>query len=99
MADGDLAGLPELAVGGLPEAEARALLDMVLTGPIDARVRAMPAPRRWPRARPACCWTVFRCTRLFLSPRQVQYHLGKVFTKLDITSRVQLSRALSGSLI
>ena len=39
VADGDLAGLPELAVGGLPEAEARALLDMVLTGPIDARVR------------------------------------------------------------
>ena len=95
VADGDLAGLPELAVGGLPEAEARALLDMVLTGPIDARVRAMPAPRRSPG--PACCWTVFRCTRLFLSPRTVQYHLGKVFTKLDITSRVQLSRALSGS--
>ena len=36
---GDLAGLPELAVGGLPEAEARALLDVALTGPIDARVR------------------------------------------------------------
>ena len=36
---GDLAGLPELAVGGLPEAEARALLESVLTGPIDARVR------------------------------------------------------------
>jgi len=36
---GDLAGLPELVVGGLPEREARALLDAVLTGPIDARVR------------------------------------------------------------
>jgi hypothetical protein len=36
---GDLVGLPELVVGGLPEAEARALLDAVLAGPIDARVR------------------------------------------------------------
>jgi hypothetical protein len=30
---GDLAGLPELAVAGLPEAEARRLLDAVLPGP------------------------------------------------------------------
>jgi DNA-binding CsgD family transcriptional regulator len=34
-----LAGLPELAVGRLRDADARALLDAVLPGPIDARVR------------------------------------------------------------
>jgi DNA-binding CsgD family transcriptional regulator len=32
--------------------------------------------------------------RLYLSPRTVQYHLGKVFTKLGITSRNQLNRVL-----
>ncbi len=35
----DLAGLPELRVPGLPEPEAGALLDSVLTGPIDRRIR------------------------------------------------------------
>ena len=32
--------------------------------------------------------------RLFISSRTVQYHLGKVFTKLGISSRLQLQRAL-----
>jgi len=36
---GDLAGLPELAVEGLGTADARALLDAALTGPVDPRVR------------------------------------------------------------
>jgi DNA-binding CsgD family transcriptional regulator len=39
VAGGDLAGLRELAVGGLGEADARALLEAALPGPIDARVR------------------------------------------------------------
>jgi DNA-binding CsgD family transcriptional regulator len=35
----DLAGLPELTVRGLGDGDARALLDSVLTGPLDERVR------------------------------------------------------------
>jgi DNA-binding CsgD family transcriptional regulator len=35
--------------------------------------------------------------RLFLSRRTVQYHLGKVFGKLEIRSRGELASALAGS--
>jgi DNA-binding CsgD family transcriptional regulator len=39
FASDDVAGLPELVVEGLPERDARVLLDSVVTGPLDERVR------------------------------------------------------------
>jgi DNA-binding CsgD family transcriptional regulator len=58
----ELAGLPELAVGGLPEPDARALLDSALIRPLDTRVRDQIVAEthgnplallEWPRALPA----------------------------------------------
>jgi DNA-binding CsgD family transcriptional regulator len=37
-------------------------------------------------------------TRLFISPRTVEYHLSKIFAKLEITSRAQIADAISRDL-
>ena len=47
----DVAGLPELVVGGLGERDARELLESVLTGPLDARVRDRIIAARRSRSR------------------------------------------------
>ena len=46
-AEQDLAGLPELVVGGLADGDARALLDSVIYGPLDEQVRDRIVAETW----------------------------------------------------
>ena len=50
----EIAGLPHLTVEGLPQADARALLDSALTGPLDIRVAIRSLPRL--TATRSHCW-------------------------------------------
>ena len=56
----ELAGLPELPVGGLADGDARALLASVLTGPIDERVRNRIAADAHGNPGPLC-WSCRGC--------------------------------------
>jgi hypothetical protein len=56
QASAELAGLPELVVEGLDEADARALLDSAVPGPLDERVRDQIVSERREAIR-SRCWS------------------------------------------
>jgi hypothetical protein len=105
---GDLAGLPELALEGLSDADARALVASVIPGRLDVRVRdrivaesggnplaLLELPRGVTAADGTRLSNPDIATQLFMSPRTVEYHLHKVFTKLAISSRHRVHDALA----
>jgi len=81
-------GLPALPVTGLPQADARALLDSVLTGPVDPRVRDRIVAET--NGNPLALLELTRG----LSPAELAFgDLRKIFIKLGIVSRRPLAHA------
>ena len=76
----------------------RARLELVATGETarkrspETRNDLTPRKLRSPRWHPAARPTRRSASKLFISPSTVDYHLRKVFRKLDVTSRRHLAR-------
>src|SRR3954452_8823601 len=98
----ELAGLPELDLEGLDDADARMVLAAVIPGRLDERPSVKTLGDLTPQeaeiarlARDGLSNAAIGA-RLFISRHTVAYHLRKVFAKLEVTSRNQLGAALPG---
>jgi DNA-binding CsgD family transcriptional regulator len=91
-----------LSTMGVDAFAERARRELLATGEtvrkrtVEARDELTAQERQVARLARDGLWNPEIGTRLFISPRTVQYHLRKVFTKLDIGSRNQLDRVLPG---